>query len=211
MKELNIIICGVGGQGNLLLERILGHSAIKGGYQVRSADTFGAAQRGGSVLSHVRLGSEVSSSLVPQGRCHIILGLEPGEALDTAAKFLLKDGLVIVNTVPILPARVKAGELTYPSLERILGLLKELTQNVIDLDATTLARKKAGSERAMNMVMTGVLMGVDVLPISPNTVREVIEQITGNLARVNLQAFEAGFEIGKGTRVVKFAEGQQQQ
>jgi indolepyruvate ferredoxin oxidoreductase beta subunit len=206
MKELNIIICGVGGQGNLLLERILGHSAIKEGYPVRSADTFGAAQRGGPVLSHIRLGSEVSSSLVPQGRCHIILGLEPGEALNTAAKFLLKDGLVIVNTVPILPAKVKAGELAYPSLEKILGFLKELTQNVIDLDATALAREKAGNERTMNMVMTGVLMGVDVLPISYNTVREVVRQITGNLARVNLQAFEAGFEVGKGARVVKFIE-----
>jgi len=194
MRELNILICGVGGQGNVLLERVLGNSAMKEGYLVRGADTFGAAQRGGSVLSHIRIGSEVSSSLVPQGRCDIILGLEPGEALSTAVNFLRKDGLVIVNVCPILPAKVKVGDLTYPSIQTILGLLKKLTQNVIVLDATTLAKETTGSERAMNIVMIGTLMGVGVLPINSDTVIKVIERMTGGS---NIQAFKAGFEIGK--------------
>ncbi len=206
MRELNVIICGVGGQGNLLIERIIGKSAIKEGYFVRAADTFGASQRGGSVLSHVRIGSGVSSSLVPQGRCHIILGLEPSDTLDAAVKFLRKDGLVIVNIAPVPPAKVKVDEWAYPSLEIILGLLKELTPNVIDLDATALARKTVGSERAMNILMTGVLIGVGALPISPDTVREEIKQISDRLVQANTKAFEVGFEIGKERRLVKFAK-----
>lgn len=197
MKEMNILISGVGGQGNVLLERIIGMSAIKEGYSIRAADTFGAAQRGGSVLSHLRMGSEVNSSLVPQGKCHILLGLEPGEALNTATKFLSKNGLVIVNTFPIFPAKVKVGEWTYPPVEKILVLLKELTPNVIELDATALARQATGNEKAMNIVLLGVLIGTGTLPISPDTTRSAIEETTGKFARESIQAFEAGFEIGK--------------
>jgi indolepyruvate ferredoxin oxidoreductase beta subunit len=197
MKEMNILISGVGGQGNVLLERIIGMSAIKEGYSVKAADTFGAAQRGGSVLSHLRMGSEVNSSLVPQGKCHIILGLEPGEVLNTATKFLSKNGLVIVNTSPILPAKVKVGEWSYPSFEKILILLKKLTPNVIELDATELSREATGNERAMNIVLLGVLIGTGTLAISPNTVRGAIEEMTGKFVRESIQAFEAGLGIGQ--------------
>jgi len=209
MKEINILISGVGGQGNILLERIIGVSAIKEGYSIRAADTFGAAQRGGSVLSHLRMGSEVHSSLVPQGRCHILLGLEPGEALNTATKFLFKNGFVIVNTFPIFPPKVKVGEWSYPAIEKILMLLKKLTPNVIELDATALARQVTGNERAMNIVLLGVLMGAGILPIGPDTLRSVIEETTGKFARQSIQAFEAGFHTGEKRQIIQpiFFEG----
>lgn len=197
MSEINIIISGVGGQGNVLLERVIGMSAIKEGYTVRAADTFGASQRGGSVLSHLRIGSEISSSLIPQGRCHIVLGLEPGEALNTATKFISKNGLVIVNTFPIFPAKVKVGERTYPPIEMILMLLRELTPNVIELDATALARQTTGNERAMNIVLLGVLIGTGILPINRDTARSAIKEMTGRFAQESIQAFEAGFGIGQ--------------
>ncbi len=203
MKEINIIISGVGGQGNVLLEKIIGMSAIKEGYSIKAADTFGAAQRGGSVLSHLRMGSEVNSSLVPQGKCHILLGLEPGEALNTATKFLSNNGLVILNTFPILPAKVKVGEWSYPPVEKILMLLEELTPNVIKLDATALAKQATGNERAMNIVLLGVLIGAGILPIRPDTVRSAIEETTGKFARESIQAFETGFEIGKQTQAIE--------
>ena len=203
MKEVNILISGVGGQGNVLLERIIGMSAIREGYSVKAADTFGASQRGGSVLSHLRMGSEVHSSLVPQGRCHILLGLEPGEALNTATKFLSKNGLVIVNTFPIFPPKVKVGEKNYPTVEKILVLLKQLTPNVIELDATSLAKQVTGNERAMNIVLLGVLIGAGILPIGPDTVRSAIEETTGKFARESIQAFEAGFEIGQKRQTIQ--------
>jgi indolepyruvate ferredoxin oxidoreductase beta subunit len=202
MKNINILISGVGGQGNVLLERIIGLSAIKEGYSVKAADTFGASQRGGSVLSHLRLGSSINSSLVSQGKCHIIVGLEPGEALSAASKFLGQNGLVIVNTSPILPAKVKVGDRAYPSVERILMLLKKLTPNVIELDATLLARQVTGNERATNMVMLGVLIGSGVLPIDPKTARIAIEETTAIFLPESVHAFEVGFEIGKKKQVI---------
>ena len=203
MKEINILISGVGGQGNVLLERIIGMSAINEGCSIKAADTFGAAQRGGSVLSHLRIGSEVSSSLVPQGKCHILLGLEPGEALNTATKFLCKNGLIIVNTFPIFPAKVRVGEWTYPPIEKILMLLEELTSNVIALDATALARQATGSARAMNIVLLGVLTGSGILPIRPDTVRRAIEETTGKFTRESIKAFDAGFGISQQSRSEK--------
>ena len=197
LKELNTIICGVGGQGNILIERIIGISAIKEGYPVRASDTFGAAQRGGSVLSHIRLGTEINSSLIPQGKCHIVLGLEPIEALRIAVDFLCPNGLVILNVSPVLPASVKVGDLAYPSISDILELLKRVTKNVVELNATALAKKTAGSGRAMNIVMTGVLMALDILPLSSETVKHVLTQITGRFAKQNINAFQAGFEAGK--------------
>jgi len=197
MKEINIIISGVGGQGNVLLERVIGMSAIKEGYPVRAADTFGASQRGGSVLSHLRLGSEVRSSLIPQGRSHIILGLEPGEALGAAIKFLSTNGLIIVNMYPTLPAKVKVGEWIYPSAEKISKLLSKLTPNMIKLDATALARQVTGSERPMNLLMAGVLIALDVIPISVGTVKKVIEQMAGSFAQESILAFETGFKFGR--------------
>ena len=197
MEEINILISGVGGQGNVLLERIIGMSAIQEGYSVKAADTFGASQRGGSVLSHLRLGSAINSSLVPQGKGHIILGLEPGESLSAASKFLCPNGLVIVNTFPILPAKVKVGDSVYPPVEKILTLLKKLTPNVIELDATLLSRQATGNERATNMVMLGVLIGSGILPVGPGTARIAIEETTGNFLRESILAFETGFEIGK--------------
>ncbi|UCD77357.1 MAG: indolepyruvate oxidoreductase subunit beta [Desulfobacterales bacterium] len=194
--QLNILICGVGGQGNVLLEKVLGLSAIHEGQKVRAADTFGASQRGGSVLSHIRLGSGVSSSLVPRGDCDILLGLEPVETLRAAVPFLSEDGLLIFNTAPVPPAKVKAGEVGYPATANIIELLGQLTPNLVDLDATALAKATTGSERAMNMAMAGVLLGLGVLPLSPGTVKDVISKITGAFAAKNVKAFEAGYEAG---------------
>lgn len=197
MEVLNIIICGVGGQGNVLLEQIIGQSAMEEGYQVRAADTFGATQRGGSVLSHLRLGHEVNSCLIPWGRCDIILGLEPSEAVRTASTFLIENGLVVVNTSPVLPPKVKSGEQNYPSFEIMLSLLRQLTQNIIHLDATTLAKENA-TERAMNVVMLGVLIGSGAVPMNPGMVKQVmLKRVGASLAQVNAQAFDTGFEIGK--------------
>lgn len=202
MKEINILISGVGGQGNILLERIIGMSAIKEGYSVKAADTFGASQRGGSVLSHLRLGPVINSSLVSQGKGHIILGLEPGEALSTASKFLCENGLVITNTSRILPVQVKVGDRAYPPVEEILRLLRKLTPNVIELDATLLARQVTGDERATNMVMLGVLIGLGILPVSLKTARTAVEATTANFSRESIHAFEVGFEIGKEKQVI---------
>lgn len=197
MEELNIIICGVGGQGSILVERIVGLSAIKKGYQVRGADTFGASQRGGSVLSHLRLGYRVHSCLVPSGKCDVVLSLEPLEGAKGASKYLRKDGLVILNTHPILPAKVKTGELSYPSLDLIIGSIRQLTANIICLDAFEIARK-SGNERSTNIVMLGTLIGSGAVPLNAHVVQEAMSEIMGSkVGQSNVKAFNAGFELSE--------------
>lgn len=193
---MNIIICGVGGQGNVLLEKIIGLSAIREGHNVRAADTFGASQRGGSVISHIRLGTSMRSSLVPRGDCDILIGLEPVETLRTAVPFLKENGMLIFNTAPIPPAKVKAGEVVYPSTANIKKLLKQITFNLVDLDASALTKRTTGSERAMNMTMAGVLLGIGALPLNPETLKNVISKRTGTFAEKNIKAFEKGYKVG---------------
>ena len=92
----NILICGVGGQGTVLAAKVLSQAAISGGEHVLSAETIGMAQRGGSVTSHVRIGQDIYSPLIPQGQADIIIAFEASEAVRNAS-FLKKDGMVIVN------------------------------------------------------------------------------------------------------------------
>ena len=196
MKNFNLIICGVGGQGNLLLEKILGLSAIRSGYAARAADTFGASQRGGAVLSHFRMGSGVHASLVPMGKSHIVLGLEPVETLRAAVQYLCPQGIVVVNTAPVLPVLVKAGKAAYPSPEIVLRLLSRLTENLINLDATRLTREASGNARSMNITILGVLIGLDVLPLDVDSVKAVIADTSPIHVSGNMAAFEAGWNLG---------------
>ncbi|MEW6262231.1 MAG: indolepyruvate ferredoxin oxidoreductase subunit alpha [Thermodesulfobacteriota bacterium] len=197
LNELNIGICGVGGQGNILLEKIIGLSAIREGYFVAAADTFGAAQRGGSVLSHIRIGTDIASSLIPERKCQVLIGLEPGETLRTAGVYLDDNGLIIVNTEPVLPAKVKTGEWTYPSIKDILVLLKQITPKIVEVNGATLAVKAAGSEKALNMVMAGVFAGLGVGPFRTETIEEAIRDTSGKNVEKNIKAFRSGFRIGQ--------------
>ena len=194
MKGLNIIIAGVGGQGNILLERIIGKCAIAAGWKATAADTFGAAQRGGSVISQIRLGDKVRSSLIPQGKCDVIIGLEPGEALRATGRYVAEDTLVIVNTSPVLPAKVKTGECAYPPVEHILQLMENAAGRVIHFDATGLAKKAAGDIRYTNIVMAGAFAAEELLPVESETYKMIITETTGGFAQKNLIAFDAGLK-----------------
>jgi indolepyruvate ferredoxin oxidoreductase beta subunit len=196
MKSLNIIISGVGGQGNILLERIIGKCAIAAGWKATAADTFGAAQRGGSVVSQIRLGDKVKSSLIPQGKCDVIIGLEPGEALRTAGRYVAGNTLVIVNTSPILPAKVKTGECAYPPVKDILLLIENAAGRVIHFDATGLAKKATGDIRYTNIVMAGAFASQKLLPVDLETYKTIITETTGVFAKKNLMAFDAGLKQG---------------
>jgi len=194
VKNLNIIITGVGGQGNILLERVIGKCAIAAGWQAVASDTFGAAQRGGSVISQIRLGDKVRSSLVPQGKCDVIIGLEPGEALRTAGRYVNEDTVVLVNMSPIPPTKVKTGECAYPPVEHILQLIENTAGRVIHFDAARLAKKVAGDIRYTNIVMAGAFASIASLPVDLETYKTIITETTGVYAKKNLIAFNAGFK-----------------
>ena len=194
MEQVNIIICGVGGQGNILLERIIGIAAMRAGLTVRASDTFGAAQRGGSVQSQIRIGNCVYGSLIPEGSCHVIIGLEPGEALHTASRNLAPDGIVMVNTSPVLPAGAKTGKSKYPPVADIVAQIEKVARKVVAMDATVIARAITGSSQYLNTVMLGGFAALALLPVDPQTYQTAIQETTGTLADTNLNTFAAGFK-----------------
>lgn len=192
MREINILIAGVGGQGGLLLTRIISLSAVKEGFQTTISESRGGAQRGGSTVSHIRIGKEIHSPVIPAGRGDILLGLEPMEATRTAYSHLKQNGLVLINVNPIPPISVQMGFTEYPSMELIIRLLREVTSKIITLEAANIA-ERAGDRMATNIVMLGALTAIRILPIRKNTIiNTLIEEIPEWAREVDLKAFNLG-------------------
>jgi indolepyruvate ferredoxin oxidoreductase beta subunit len=203
-EPLNIVIAGVGGQGNVMASQILGSAAVEDGFCVSIGETYGAAQRGGAVMSHVRLSRQNQyGSLIPQGGAHIILGFEPIECLRTIGSFGNKKTKVIVNPRPIYPIDVLAGMAKYPAVDDILRVIKELVPSMYVIEATELA-KEAGDSIMQNVVMVGCLAGSGFTPVKIESVREVINMIFAERRpEANLKAFELGVKaIAKTKRVL---------
>ena len=149
---INIIICGVGGQGTVLAAKVLSQAAISNGERVLSAETIGMAQRGGSVVSHVRIGEDVYSPLVPQGQADVLIAFEAAEAVRNIA-FLKKGGSVIVNKKVVQPVTASLSGKTFDENEMI-SYLEKAAGNVIAVD-TDQACKDLGSSKVVNMVLLG--------------------------------------------------------
>ncbi len=186
--EYNILICGVGGQGTILAAYVLGNTALKEGYKVRLGEIHGMAQRGGSVISHVRMGDDVYGSVIPQGKADIIIAFEPLEALINLS-YLKKDGKILLNTEILNPVSVSLGECDYPPIDEILFNLSEKGK-VYHFNATEVA-KNLGNTITMNMVMIGALSLLDI-PIKNETLLETITSVLAKKSEINLKAFEAG-------------------
>ncbi|HPA49794.1 MAG TPA: indolepyruvate ferredoxin oxidoreductase subunit beta [Methanofastidiosum sp.] len=186
--EFNILICGVGGQGTILASYVLGNAALKEGLKVRLGEIHGMAQRGGSVVSHVRMGDEVYGSVIPLEKADVIIAFEPLEALRNISS-LKKGGKVILNTERINPISVSLGESEYPQIEEIISTLSEKGK-VYSFNATEIA-KKIGNQVTMNMVMIGALSFLET-PIKNETLLETINLVLGKKAELNVKAFEAG-------------------
>ncbi|MEM3754150.1 MAG: indolepyruvate oxidoreductase subunit beta [Candidatus Bathyarchaeia archaeon] len=197
VKEFNIIIAGVGGQGSVLASRMIADAAIMEGYKVRVGETFGAAQRGGAVASHIRIGTKVYGPLVPEDGLNALIGLEPLEALRVSVKYLSPKAVAIVNTRKWFPVDVNVGRAKYPSLEEIEDSLKKLCNKVIMIDATKIA-EEAGSARSLNVVMLGNLAATVELPFSIESLKKAIkERVPKGTEELNLKAFELGYEALK--------------
>lgn len=153
MNNLNIVIVGVGGQGTLLTSKILAQLAKAKDYSVKVSEVHGMAQRGGSVITHVRIGAQVHSPLVSAGGADYLLAFEPLEA-GRALPYLKPDGRLIVSTERISPMTVLSGAAEYPPAPYETMLAE--AQSAEALDAHALA-VKAGSYKAVNMVLLGVL------------------------------------------------------
>lgn len=188
MKKANILIVGVGGQGTLLASVLLGNLALMNGYDVKLSEVHGMAQRGGSVVTHVKISEEtVNSPLIEEGDADIIIAFEELEAYRWLP-YLKKGGTMYVNTQQILPMPVILGQVEYP--DGIMARLEEKTGAVKAFDALRIA-EECGSVKAVNVVLLGAAS--KEMPFDEEAWIKVIEEnVKPKFIELNKKAFEMG-------------------
>ncbi|WP_003542696.1 indolepyruvate oxidoreductase subunit beta [Desulfotomaculum nigrificans] len=190
LKPVNILLVGVGGQGTILATRVLAKAAQDAGYDIKVSEIKGMAQRGGSVVTQVRLGQKVYSPLISEGGADVILAFEKMEARRWLP-YLKTDGHIIVNDQAIHPVPVLTGAAEYPAdcLEKV----KAATPHAIVVDALNIALA-CGNPKAANVVLVGVL--ARRLPIPKETWQAALKaRVPEKFIEVNLKAFEEGYSI----------------
>jgi len=195
VSEFNVVLAGVGGQGILLAAEILGAAAVKDGLNVRVSEIHGMAQRGGAVISNVRIGSKVLAATVMEGQADVLLGFEPVETLRSLG-FASEKTLVIMNAQGIMPTELTAKMQSYPTLGEVEGKIRRFTKKVVVVDAAKLA-KEAGNVLTQNVVLLGVLAAVAQVPVKKESLIEALcELIPAKHLDVNTKAFELGYKFG---------------
>jgi indolepyruvate ferredoxin oxidoreductase beta subunit len=198
MKEFNIVLAGVGGQGTLLAAEILGTAALKEGLNVRVSEIHGMAQRGGAVVSTIRIGERVLATTVLEGQADVLLGFEPLETLRNL-RFASETTLVVMSDEKIPPTELSAKKLKYPSVGEILAKIRRFTKNVIIVDTAKLARE-AGNAITRNIVLLGALAATEKMPVKKKTLKEALnELVPARHLKMNVKAFELGYACVKGS------------
>ncbi len=189
-KITNILMAGVGGQGTLLASEILSEVLMQAGYDVKKAEVHGMAQRGGSVVSHVRFGAKVYSSIIPEGEADVLFGFE---LLETYRYLPLvkRSGAIVVNNLQIAPPSVALGLREYP--QEIDRKLKAQCDNTRLVDGLTLA-EEAGNPRTVNTVLLGALSNT-LQPSHEQWVTAIKSLVPERFLEVNLKAFELGRKV----------------
>ena len=192
----NLIITGVGGQGNVLASRMVGDMMSQMGFHVTIGETFGASQRGGSVMSHLRISRDsVYSPQIPRGASHMVVALEPTEALRVLQDYGNPEVEVLCNTRPIYSVGVICGEQVYPSLDDLKIWIEELSERSWFIDATQAALNLGGPIFG-NIICVGALAATGVLPLYRESFEAVLSQkMAGNKIEVNIKAYDLGADM----------------
>jgi indolepyruvate ferredoxin oxidoreductase beta subunit len=198
MKEkdpLNVIVTGVGGQGNVLISQLIGKALVKGGHHVTIGETYGASQRGGAVMSHIRISrQEQYGPLIPEGQADVILGLEPVETMRVLAQYGNPGVVVIANSRPVYTMAVTTGAAEYPGTEKIGKTLEELSTTAWLINATEIALEM-GASILTNIIMAGALVGSRALPLEPEGLEaELRDSLPSDKLEMNLLAARRGLE-----------------
>lgn len=187
MANLNIMIVGVGGQGTLLTSRIVGTVALNRGLDVKMSEVHGMAQRGGSVVTYVKVGEDIKSPIIEKGEADIVLCFEKLEALRWIT-YLKKGGKLIVNDQRIDPMPVIIGTAKYP--EDIILKLQSNYENIIAIDALSIA-KECGTIKAVNTVLLGVMAKYIDIP-KEEWLEAIKTTVKPKFIDINIMAFERG-------------------
>ncbi len=191
MKTMNLLLSGVGGQGVILASTILSRVALLQGLDIKQSEVHGMSQRGGSVVSHVRIGQKVHSPLVALGGCDILMGFEPLEAL-RFAHWVRPGGVILYNTDRVNPSTVAAGLAEYP--EDVEDRLKGYPADLVRVEAGRLA-EEAGNRRAANVVLVGAASRFFDFPESV-WLQAVEQSVPAKVVDVNRKAFALGRAAG---------------
>jgi indolepyruvate ferredoxin oxidoreductase beta subunit len=195
-EPLNIIITGVGGQGNVLLSQLVGKVLVKSGLHATIGETYGATQRGGAVMSHLRVSRRMQyGPLIAEGQADVIVGLEPLETLRVIAQFGNPEVTVITNSRPVFPQAVSSFGARYPSRDEVAATLKDLSVRSWVVDATDIAME-LGPPVLANIVMMGTLVGSGLLTLGPEPFEaELRESLSPDRLQMNLEAFRRGMNL----------------
>ena len=191
----DILIAGVGGQGTILASRILACAGILSGNFSRTGETIGMSQRGGCVVSHVRIGSEEKSSYLPMGSGDLLIGFELAETARNLGRLSLK-GNCVANLQQIKPVPVSLGLQPYLA-EDMKGAIQKQVKDPLFIDGYTLANE-AGSVKAVNVVLIGAACGAGYVQLEKESLLEAVRQnVPERFIQLNIQAFELGYEYAK--------------
>jgi len=196
----DILMVGVGGQGIVLASDILGDAALDMGLDVKKTDTLGMAQRGGSVTSHLRIGSKVWSPLINAPEADILLAFEKLEAARWVG-YLKPGGTVIINNLAIPPLSISLGTQVYPEDEAILGSFRRVTETVYLVDGTEQVAGM-GDVRTLNIFMLGYLSRFLPLEITDEQwEKSIARHLPAKILDLNKRAFKAGREAADGVNI----------
>jgi indolepyruvate ferredoxin oxidoreductase, beta subunit len=189
---LNIVFSGIGGQGIVVASDIYCEAALRDGLDVAKAEVHGMAQRGGSIVAHVRVGENVQAPLIETGKADVIVGFELLEAV-RVLPMLKKNGKVIVNTKYIPPSTSYARSFNFTE-EKILKLIKSKTKKVYAVDGLGIANK-LGNVLVVNTILVGALSGIPDNPVSKESLKKAIAgRLKEKYVELNIKAFTIGSE-----------------
>lgn len=191
---LNIIISGVGGQGNILASDLLSRTFCEQGWFVSVGETYGATQRGGSVVSHLRLSARHAyGPLIPLGQAHFMVGFEPLEVYRILREYGHASVRVAMNRRPLYPLEALQKKSAYPDPARLTEAIGSLSAELKVVAGTELAQE-AGNAQALNVVMVGAFAGLRWVPLEKEAyLRPIEETFTGTKLKINRKAFELGY------------------
>ena len=171
--SINIVLCGVGGQGTVLASKIMAKAAMNKGLRVMSAETIGMAQRGGSVFSFLKIGDDVVSPMMGRGSADVILGFEPGETV-RMLPYLKDGGAVIVNTRAVKPTTATLSG-AYYSGEEMVNYLKANVNDITVVDGDK-ACTELGSSKVLNVVLLGAAVRTGKLGLTEDDIKEAMKE-----------------------------------
>lgn len=184
----NIVLCGVGGQGTILASKLISAAAMAQGLPVKSAETIGMAQRGGSVFSHIRIGEDAVCPMIAKGTADIILGFEPGETV-RMLPYLRQGGLVVVSKRAVMPVTAALAGSNYNG-EEMVTYLRSVVDRLMVVD-TDKACRELGSAKIVNLLLLGAAAASGELGLSVEDIRQaVIDRVSPKFHQLNFSALD---------------------